>query len=373
MSKKSKNESVADVSHTILYPLKLDRVGNPISTIHRNLAVELTKESNYKILSFANKSESILSQLVPEHAAKITLLSAPSNKYADALIITVKSILNLKKWDAIHLPPNPALLFLALVASFSGKKIITTIHESPKQSKKRFVLVYWILQFFALLANRCTSVSKFVSNQAVIDWRVSSTVIPNGVDTHYFSPIHANRDLIVKKYGVGTKGEKIVLFVGALIEGKGAEIVAETCSKLPNVSCLIIGNGPLKGKITEYCKQHTNIKQIDFISPLELRVMYASSDVLFFPSSIDSFGLVYLEALASGIPVLSVYEAAAPEIIKSQELGILVRTKSAFVVSLSALLKVKTHKNKLVSYVKNNYSWEKVTKEYKAIYNAVFL
>jgi glycosyltransferase involved in cell wall biosynthesis len=222
------------------------------------------------------------------------------------------------------------------------------------------------------------SVSKYVQNQMTSIWNMSSDVIHNGIDMSSTELFTEKKRDITKlseileisqtQWAEQFAAKRIVLYVGSLIDGKGVMDVIDVCEKRKDVLCIIVGRGYLKNKMANSLSKSQYILQRDFISPSNLAVLYASADVLFFPSVIDSFGLVYLEALASGLPVLSLKSAAAPEIITSAKLGILCANKGGLDGALTKILATKYNRSYLHKYVADNFSAKKMCGRYLAMY-----
>ncbi len=371
---------------TILFPIRLDRSGNPQATIHRTIATskDPVLQNSFQFISFAANPSTFL-QSIPSmqsskssrtahKSSKLTLYSTSENRFFDAFIITCKSIGTVAQWDAIHLGPNPALLPLALFAKACGKKIITTVHEAPSHTLHRDAFTQFCLRSLASLATVRVSVSKFVQKEVTSSWNLNSIVVHNGVDTEFFNPAKKDVAQTEKLLGVTLGKRKLVLFVGALISGKGVLDVLENCKSRTDVVCVFIGDGPLKQTIAECAKTAAHIVQKDFLAPAQLATVYASSDVLFFPSRIDSFGMVYIEAMASGTPVLSVSAAAAPEIVsQTAGVGILCDPiEPLFSSGLAQIFKTKYSREKIAAYVRATFSNEKMAAGYAVIYAQLF-
>jgi glycosyltransferase involved in cell wall biosynthesis len=102
--------------------------------------------------------------------------------------------------------------------------------------------------------------------------------------------------------------EKVLLSVGRLAKGKNFDLVINSFSLLPTNSKLkIAGNGPeleqLK-KISASSPQQKNIHFLGWINEYEKNELYNSSNIFVLPSDYDSFGMVYIEALSRGCPVV---------------------------------------------------------------------
>lgn len=112
-----------------------------------------------------------------------------------------------------------------------------------------------------------------------------------------------------EKYKISQK-DKVILFVGQLIERKGVRELLDGFYEVSKIeeklTLLLVGEGELKNEIKTYIYNHKNvkIKLLGFIEYDKLPEIYALSDVLVLPSKEEVWGLVVNEALASGLPVL---------------------------------------------------------------------
>jgi len=115
------------------------------------------------------------------------------------------------------------------------------------------------------------------------------------------------KELKPKLDKVNWEKDKILLFVGPLIENKGVafliEALPEILQRIPNLRCLVVGRGPLKEVLEE--KSHVLGDRVIFLGYLDhllLRWVYPCGDVGVFPSLIPEAGpLVFLEAMAAGV------------------------------------------------------------------------
>lgn len=152
-------------------------------------------------------------------------------------------------------------------------------------------------------------------------------VVPTGVDCSRFNPDKYDRAFL-SKYGL--EGRTVLLHVGRLSLEKrldiGLKAVAELAPKLPHLSLLVVGKGPA----TDYYKalaQDLGISDrvvfAGFLPDEELPKAYASVDALLIASTFETQGLVVLEALASGTPVIGIRFRAIPEFIDEGKNGCL--------------------------------------------------
>ncbi len=152
-------------------------------------------------------------------------------------------------------------------------------------------------------------------------------VIPNGVDTERFHP----RNRVVYRHRVRRDlgfedGDLVALFVGNSWQRKGLKLAIDAIRSIPNpkLKLLVVGAGdPLL-----YCspKELSDPdRRVVFLSHMEPQIerYYAATDLLLFPTLYEPFGLVVLEALASGLPVVVSATAGVAEHITDGETGLL--------------------------------------------------
>jgi len=130
-------------------------------------------------------------------------------------------------------------------------------------------------------------------------------IIPNGVDTQLFKPENPK----IKKF---SDGKINILFVGRIEKRKGLIYLLKAYQilqkKLDNIRLIIVGEGELKEKAKNWAKDN-NLKDVHFEGRKEGKelVSYFSTGDIFCAPSIfgESFGIIILEAMASGLPVVA--------------------------------------------------------------------
>jgi len=125
---------------------------------------------------------------------------------------------------------------------------------------------------------------------------------------------------------------KVILYVGRLETIKGIQFLFEAYQyinkELKDTSVLIVGSGSYESNLKEYCRQKGLLDNVIFAGykqPDELLRYYALADILVFPTLWDQFGLVVIEALASGLPVIcSQFAGSAEDLIKEGSNGFII-------------------------------------------------
>lgn len=119
------------------------------------------------------------------------------------------------------------------------------------------------------------------------------------------------------KRSLGIKTEKVILYVGQLIERKGVKYLVEAHNQLrkeyDNVSLLILGYGYQKRELKKLCRSH-NVPDVYFVDHVEIGEMpkfYGIADLFVLPSRQDTWGLVLNEAMACGLPVITTNKVGA--------------------------------------------------------------
>ena len=171
-------------------------------------------------------------------------------------------------------------------------------------------------------------------------------VIPCGVDVELFRPF----DQGLAKRKLGLQDSKVVLFVGRLEPLKGVDILLRAVAQLEQgdpVKALIVG-GDLDEDIEmdrlQSLSQELGIStQVSFLGRLdqqELPTYYNAADICVVPSYYESFGLVALEAMACGTPVIASRVGGLPTIVKDGLTGYLIpwRCPEPFADGLDVLL-----------------------------------
>ena len=157
-------------------------------------------------------------------------------------------------------------------------------------------------------------------------------VVPTGVDCKRFTPENYDKKFL-ERFGLG--GKRVMLHVGRLSMEKRLEIVLEAMARLsakvPDLRLLVVGAGPAmesyKNKVSKLGLSD-KVVFTGFLPDEELPVAYASCEALVISSTFETQGLVVLEALASGTPVVGIRYRAIPEFVHEGKNGCLFESDS---------------------------------------------
>jgi UDP-glucose:(heptosyl)LPS alpha-1,3-glucosyltransferase len=150
------------------------------------------------------------------------------------------------------------------------------------------------------------------------------TLIYNGVDLERFHPEQRTRHRKRTREGLGIPdGAWTVLFVGSGYERKGLGPLLEAFGRLPDPGSRLVVAG--KGDVARYRAAAARLglgDRVIWTGPWpEVECLYAAADLVALPARYEPFGNVHLEALASGLPVLSSARAGGSEIVRPGETG----------------------------------------------------
>jgi D-inositol-3-phosphate glycosyltransferase len=156
------------------------------------------------------------------------------------------------------------------------------------------------------------------------------SVIPLGVDLDRFRPA----DQVAARHALGLNGERIILFVGRLEPLKGIDILINAAASLESdVDCsvLIVGGDETSktqvARLRYLARQRGIEERIAFVGAVDhemLPLYYNAADVCVVPSHYESFGLVAVEAMASGVPVVASRVGGLMGTVKDGETGYLI-------------------------------------------------
>lgn len=152
-------------------------------------------------------------------------------------------------------------------------------------------------------------------------------VIPNGVDLEqYRPPSVAERAAVRAEYRLGDD-DRVALFVGHETERKGLDLVIEALVHAPTVLLMVVGG--VRRTLLAAQTQARRLGVADRVLLLgprsDVSRLMSGSDMFVMPSHYESSGLVYLEALASGLPVVSTPVGVIPEVLRDDVNGYVVQ------------------------------------------------
>jgi glycosyltransferase involved in cell wall biosynthesis len=205
-------------------------------------------------------------------------------------------------------------------------------------------------------------------------------VIGAGVDPDQFAT--ANGQELRNAYGWGN--DLVIAFVGQLTKRKGVQhlltAMPQVWASYPQAKLLLAGasstySSQLKQEVAKLSNNHNRVVVITDFREAEKAKIFAACDVLVFPSSEESFGIVFLEAWACRKPVIGMRAGAIPSIVTEGLDGLLVTPSNTFELAraICELLANPVRRAEMgqAGYGKmcRQYTWDIVTNKFRDIYS----
>jgi glycosyltransferase involved in cell wall biosynthesis len=297
--------------------------------------------------------------------------------------------------DLIHIHNRP-LLVPFFRNRFPGKKIILHMHNlynylgSREKPHGRFELpadLFLGCSRFVLEGER-DRLSRGSRRQAVLY---------NGVDLQAFDPIGRQQPGALKlrrQYGVEDK--KVVLYAGKIRESKGVGVLAAAMKQVfqedPRAVLVLAGGTGFgyrrENKKTDFSEQlkkdlagwEERVRFLGFTPPQEMPQVYLLGDVFVAPSQLEEgLGLVFLEASASGLPIIGTRQGGIPEAVVHEQTGLLLTRKedvSELAEKILGLLRDPEVGRQLGArgrqYMEEHFSWTRIAEATKTLYDSLW-
>ncbi len=275
----------------------------------------------------------------------------------------IQALLAKEKFDVLHvqMPYSPFLAQQIINKAPSSTAIIGTFHIMPQSgladAANRFL--GFLLRGSLKRFDQVFAVSNAAAGFARKTFNVDADVLPNVVDVTRFASAKP-----LPQYNDDTL---TVMFLGRLVPRKGARTLLEAVSilnqlekhkSLPPFRVVICGKGPLASELQQYAATEgieDLVEFAGFIAEDDKPSYLASADIMVFPSSGgESFGIVLIEAMASGRPVVLAGDNPGYRSVLSPKPELLFDPKNAVALSqkLTEYLQVKRTRTEAVTWQK---------------------
>ncbi len=296
-------------------------------------------------------------------------------------LFAIIKICKLEKIRIIHthwLIPN-GLIAVIYKKIFNPKvKVLCTIHGSDYYGLNNF-LGNFLKRFTLKKCAKITVVSEALKNDLLKNYSVKEVFVqPMGIDTNLFAPIKYNHFL---KEKLNIQGP-FLLFVGIIVESKGIknliDALTDVLFEFPNLKLVVVGEGEQKKEMIENVQKIGITDSVLFVGKLEqleLSKYYATADIFILPSKSEGFGLVYAEALSSGVFTIASDLPAVHDIIEDYQTGFFLKNIDSKTIA-KKIIEVINNKEKFL-FVKNNgrnhivdnFDWEIIKYKYINLIN----
>ncbi len=293
------------------------------------------------------------------------------------LAAQIKKILDRENFDIIHLHEPFMVMLCSAMLRFSKAVNIGTFHATrglPGYYWGWPITKYMIKRRGRKLAGRI-AVSPTAKEYAHSFMPAEYEVIPNGIDLEHFN-------CSVKPIEKYNDGRLNILFVGRLERRKGLKYLIKALKEVkpghPEARLLVVGPGTRYRKRMERLVDSLKLKDVVFIGAVsdeELPRYYQTADIFCAPATgQESFGIVLLEAMALGKPVVASSIGGYASVMTSGREGLMVLPKKhkALAQALEKLMADEILRKELWERGKltaANYSWNRVAKRVVAFYD----
>ena len=285
---------------------------------------------------------------------------------------SIGRILEKERFDIIHCH-EPLLPLTVTVLRSSKVCNVGTFHAYAESSSAYYYGKPFVRRFFRKLHGRIAVSSPardFVSHY----FPASYTVVPNGVDVPYFAsgaaPLPQFQD-----------GKLNLLFVGRLEKRKGLGTLLRAYvtlkETLPALRLIVVGDGRMREGYERYIEAHRipDIVMAGYVSHEQLPRYHASADIFCAPNTgAESFGIVLLEAMAAGLPVVATDIPGFSHVVSPGRQGILVRQSDPLSMSsaihlLAADPGLRARLGAAGRITAAGYSWDRVADQVVDVYD----
>ncbi len=270
-----------------------------------------------------------LQSAAEERGIAVTVLGMKHPLDLSVIPQLVKLIKTLKI-DIVHTHGSRANLTARLAARWLNVPIVTTMHSSLAQdylSKKAAWAATLLDRLTMPLASRVITISNFLQPEAKGRGAKRTVTIYNGIDPARFSGLELLENIYLE-LGI-EPGTPLVGTIGRLHPVKGHNFFLEAAQLVslthPGAKFLVVGSGPLEQELRQKAAELNIADKVLFTGYYpEIQRVLKILDVLCLPSISEGMGLVLLEAMFFGKPVVASSVGGVPELVRHEENGLLV-------------------------------------------------
>jgi L-malate glycosyltransferase len=256
---------------------------------------------------------------------EVTVSDYPLFEYPPyELVLSSKlvDVVKYEKLDLLHVHyaiPHASAAYMAkqiLAAEGIHIPVVTTLHGTDITLVGKDASFEPVITFAINQSDAVTAVSESLKQDTYKHFKIHKqiNVVPNFINMKEYS---SNVNLIAKKK-YAPHGEKIIIHVSNFRPVKRVDdvirIFYQVRKQMP-VKLLLVGDGPERHKCEALCRELGTCSDITFLGKVKaVDQVLSMADVFILPSDTESFGLAALEAMASGVPVVSSNAGGIPEV-----------------------------------------------------------
>lgn len=195
-----------------------------------------------------------------------------------------------------------------------------------------------------------------------------------GVDTEMFQP-HLASTQMRSRLSAGNPEAPLLLYVGRVSAEKQIDQIKPVLKAIPQARLAIVGDGPHREALeAHFAGTKTNF--VGYLQGLELASAFASADAFVFPSRTETLGLVLLEAMAAGCPVVAARSGGIPDIVTNGVNGYLFEPDdpNGAITATKSLLEATQAREELrlnARHEAEQWGWAAATKQLQSYYRSI--
>lgn len=339
-----------------------------------NLYKQLMKKDQLEVIVFSSRKNNL------KNHVRIPSLNGDLGPLFFSLYISLKlrEIIDTYNLDILQVYGGPGGVFLLRKPNLPVIYVANhTYAQQFRYFKKRIYQFLMLLEKIGyIISTKIIAISSTTKKSLVDDYGIPPEkiiVIPVGIDLDEFKPLND-----IKKI------PSSILYVGRLDKRKGVQYLIRAMKHIvkdfPTAKLYIIGNGNLRNSLEELARREKVNNHVVFLGKVptnDLIEWYNKAEVFVLPSLFEGFGIVALEAMACGTPVIGTKVPGIVDIIEHEKTGLLVSPKNEKelgenlkqMLSTPKMRRRFVHKSK--KRLEKKFEWkviaEKVDKIYKTL------
>ncbi len=349
---------------------------------------------NYQLYSHLT-TEGIYVDYINLHKIRLLFKLNIIPVFGDVLVNLLVFILIFRKLNFLVIQDQyfgPYLILTNFIQKFirKGRNVLIVHHFDKYDSQKYGALPRHILNYPLDVIREISSVffaEKIITNSHFNKQEIESirtleegliSILPPGLDRNRFVKVEHQPRPVDNQFN----GSKVILCIGHCIPRKGIIYLIEAFAKVDHCGfelCIV-------GKLDKDVDYHKKVESLIFnlnltkvvhllnrVDQDALASLYSQADFFVLPSLKEGFGIVLLEAMHYGLPIITTNVSAMPELVEDGKNGFLVNPSDSddLAIALSKLIHDSTLRQQMsecsLKRIEEGYHWEQVNSEFLSI------